>query len=96
MSLSALNNPSLIATLGSSVLVAVPLLDEVVQRGSLSWNALRVLNLASYALNNYATSRPGRFDSPKDEKSGSKKSDDSLADEFGVEKEKSLVTPSRW
>lgn len=62
MSLSSLNQPSILASSGIAAGIALPLIETAIENGSLPFEVVRILNSVLYALNVYATSQPGRID----------------------------------
>lgn len=60
MSVANLNSFPVIASIGVVTLASIPTLEKSFQR--IPWGFIRWINAAFYALNVYATSRPGRFD----------------------------------
>ena len=62
MSLSTLNSPPLIASLGAGALYSFPKALELAQAGAISFGVLKGTNLLAYAVQTVAVGRPGRLD----------------------------------
>mmetsp|Transcript_25413 Transcript_25413/g.37525 ORF Transcript_25413/g.37525 Transcript_25413/m.37525 type:complete len:332 (+) Transcript_25413:114-1109(+) len=98
MSFVALNNPILVAAGGIGGCAILPVLDNMVRHGSISWAALKTANVLSYAINVIAVSRPGRIDGQAQQdsvKSGSKGGEEMESLSPG-RNGRTLVAPSGW
>jgi len=62
MSLSTLNSPPLIASLGGGAIYAFPKVLELAQTGAISFAVLKGTNFLAYAVQTVAVARPGRMD----------------------------------
>lgn len=96
--LETLNNPSLVASLGVSVVALLPTLEQRAV-STLSWSTLKWCNALIYALNVYATSRPGRFDNQPKQQSQEKNSEIESSSPTKSDQEArrcSLVAPAGW
>jgi len=91
MSLSALNNPSLVSSAMAGLALSLPSLEKVIQSGSIPWMGIKTLNAISYTINLYAVSQPGRLDGPQQQKMV-----DNDLKGMDAEKGVSLVAPSGW
>lgn len=98
MSLSSLNQSSILAASGIAAGIALPLIEAAVDNGSLSFGAVRILNGVLYGLNVYATSQPGRIDGQNQEEFGKGASSSSKEMErlSPGSRGRTLVSPSGW
>jgi len=97
--LSALNSPLLVAAGGVGSYALLPVLSKLAADGTIPWNALKIANALSYAINFIAVSVPGRIDGQAQQSSDGKSSE-----KEGKEMEqlspgrngRTLVAPSGW
>ena len=93
MSLSTLNSPLLISSLGVGALAALPALEQSIFDGTISWTAIQAANVVAYGLNVFATSRPGRIDG--NDVQSIKKGDEKDA-QFQGKRGRTMLAPSGW
>jgi hypothetical protein len=101
MSLSSLNQSSILAASGITAGIALPLIEAAIDNGSLSFGAVRILNGLLYGLNVYATSQPGRIDGQNQEEFGKGMSSSSSSSKemerlSPGSRGRTLVAPSGW
>eukprot|EP00522_Entomoneis_paludosa_P003531 CAMPEP_0172465820 /NCGR_PEP_ID=MMETSP1065-20121228/54626_1 /TAXON_ID=265537 /ORGANISM="Amphiprora paludosa, Strain CCMP125" /LENGTH=315 /DNA_ID=CAMNT_0013222465 /DNA_START=92 /DNA_END=1039 /DNA_ORIENTATION=+ len=97
MSLSWLNQPSLVATNGIATLLGLPMAEALIAGDSLSLGTIKALNIAIFGLNVFAVGQPGRIDSPENlEECEDKKKDDESPSLRDYLSGNSLVAPSPW
>jgi len=106
MSLSAWNTPPLVSTAMGVLALALPLYENAIIDGTISWTGVKTINALSYAINLVSVSIPGRLDGQqqqKQEQSQEKIKGDALKDDTDDtsnnkmdELTVSLVAPSGW
>jgi hypothetical protein len=104
MSLASLNNPGLVASAGAAALAILPVFEELVAAGGISWSKLKIANASVFLVQVIAVSIPGRLDDqvaraiqeesdPQNAKGdGATEQGKSLAPVSG----RTLVAPSGW
>lgn len=104
MSLSELNQPAAVATVGTGALILLHFAEHLVSHGVFSWAQLKAASAAAYCIQVVAVSAPGRIDGEvakaiADEKKGGAGISPTITDEgmqLAPRNGRTLVAPSGW